>query len=72
MRRAVDYFIEPDASKIADKNFKKSIELGKNFVSEGIYKNKDEIAEERQKLQSLNPTMVSHPRFFHRDKTFLL
>lgn len=48
------------------------MEVGKNFVNEGIYKSRDEITEEYQKLKPLTPTMVSNPRFFHKDKTFFL
>ena len=48
------------------------MEVGKNFVNEGIYKSRDEISEEYQKLRPLSPVMVGNPRFFHSGKTFYL
>jgi len=48
------------------------MEVGKNFVNEGIYKSREEISEEYQKLKPLSPVMVSNPRFFHKEKTFFL
>lgn len=54
VRKAMDYFIDPDASKIGEKNFQKKMEVGKNFVNEGIYKSREEISEEYQKLKPLS------------------
>lgn len=68
----MDYFIDPDASKIGEKNFQKKMEIGKNFINEGIYKSREEISEEYQRLKPLSPVMVSNPRFFHIGKTFFL
>ena len=72
VRGAIDYFIDPDASKVADKNFKKNMDLGKKIVSEGIYKNKDEISDEFNNLRVLTPKMLSNPSFFPKNKSFFI
>lgn len=54
-KRMVDYFVSPQASEITDPTFEKKMKIGKNFVSEGIYKNKQEIEDEFQSLKALTP-----------------
>ena len=72
VRSIIDHFIDPNASKVADKNFQKSMSVGKNFVSEGIYKNVDEIQSEYNSLRALTPDMLKNPGFFPKGKTFFL
>lgn len=46
--------------------------LGATYVSEGVYKDIEEISNEYLNLKEVTPNMMSHPSFFHKTKTFFL
>lgn len=51
---AIDYFIDSDGSKtLYDKTEQRKFKMGKKIVSEGIYKNEEEIEKEFSKMKIL-------------------
>lgn len=71
-RRLVDFFVSPEASQITDKTFEKKMKVNSKYVSEGIYKNQDEIEREYDLLKYVTFQQVSNPLFFHNGKCFFI
>ena len=70
-KHALDYFVN-DGSTISSSNFEKKLKLNKNFVSEGIYKNEQEISEEYDTLKPLDAVSLSNHLFFPKNKNFYI
>jgi hypothetical protein len=73
MRYIINYYVSPEASEISQSNFQKKLKINKEFISEGIYKNKQEIEMEFSILKKLEPKHLKNAYvFFQKNKSYYI
>lgn len=68
----MNHLFGENSSDVADSKFEGKLRINSKFVSEGIYKNEEEIGSEFDGLKAVTPNMMTHAGFFHKKKTFFL